>query len=115
LTTEPTFLLHWLTKNMLRQVVDKAELLEEPVSSCRCHSLRQKSRNTTSGHCGTACDEVQAGRNSAASELLTTDPPNRCHSPVWHWRAEPFDINDAFRGGNGIGDEYLIADFEGLL
>jgi len=35
---------------------------------------------------------------------------------VWHWRVEPLDIDDAFRGGNGIGDEYyLIADFEKLL
>ena len=50
------------------------------------------------------------------AELSTTDPPNRCHLPVWHWRVEPLDIDDAFRGGNGIGDEYyLIADFEKLL
>jgi hypothetical protein len=35
---------------------------------------------------------------------------------VWHWRIEPLNIDDAFRGENGIGDEdYLIADFEGLL
>jgi hypothetical protein len=50
------------------------------------------------------------------AELSTTDPPNRCHLPVWHWRVEPLDIDDAFQGGNGIGDEYyLIADFEKLL
>jgi hypothetical protein len=50
------------------------------------------------------------------AELSTTDPPNRRDLPVWHWCVEPLDIDDAFRGGSGIGDEYyLIADFEGLL
>jgi hypothetical protein len=50
------------------------------------------------------------------AELSTTDPPNRCHLPVWHWRVEPLDIDDSFRCGNGMGDEYyLIADFEKLL
>jgi hypothetical protein len=51
-----------------------------------------------------------------AAELSTADPPNRCHLPVWHWRVEPLDIDDAFWGWSEIGDEYyLIADFEGLL